>query len=74
MPYETDFQKINWDNLKREVAQKIDFLRLGWAASQVASSQGSELHGKLVNDIYVPAIRLLAEFCACVEMVDDENE
>lgn len=66
--YETDHKEIDWDELKKDAVEKIDMLRLSWAASQ---SQAPGVHEKLVSDIYVPALRLLAEFCSCIEIDPD---
>jgi hypothetical protein len=64
--YETRCDKVDWDNLKTEVITKLEYLRMAWAASEQGAP--TELHRKIVNDLYVPAIRLLAEFCACLEV------
>jgi hypothetical protein len=67
--YETRCDKVDWANLKTEVLTKLEYLRISWAASE--RDAPPEVHKKIVEDIYVPAIRLLAEFCARLE-VDEE--
>ena len=71
MKYETSCAKVDWHNLKAELLTKIEYLRVSWAASE--RDAPPEVHNKLVENIYVPAIRLLAEFCACLEVTDDEE-
>ena len=73
MKNQTDSRKIDWDNIEREVVEKINYLRMSWDASQKVAPK--VLHEKLVDDLYVPAVKLLAEFCACVEVGEaDEDE
>jgi hypothetical protein len=71
MTYETQCDKVDWANLKTEVTAKLEYLRIAWAASE--RDAPPQVHKRIVEDIYVPAIRLLAEFCACLE-VAEENE
>lgn len=70
--YETQCEKVDWANLKTEVMAKLEYLRVAWAASE--RDMPPEVHKKIVNDIYVPAIRLLAEFCACLEVTEEDEE
>lgn len=55
----------DWDRLKRDVCVRIDYLAACWAHTAAASPQ---MHEQLFGDLYLPAVRLLAEFCACVEV------
>ncbi len=71
MPYETRCEQVDWTNITAEVLAKLEYLRIAWAASEREGPP--ELHAKLVNDLYVPTVRLLAEFCACLEVTEDET-
>jgi hypothetical protein len=62
---ETQYDKINWSNLLSEVQAKFHYLRLAWQASE--RDAPPELHAKMVEDIYLPCIALLAGFCAAIE-------
>ena len=72
MTYETRCDKVDWANLKTEVLTKLEYLQISWAASE--RDAPSEVHKKIVEDIYAPAIRLLAEFCACLEVTEGDEE
>jgi hypothetical protein len=69
---ETQYDKVDWSNLLSEVQAKFTYLRLAWQASEREVSPA--LHAKMVEDLYLPAISLLAEFCAAVEVVEEKLE
>jgi hypothetical protein len=69
---ETQYDKINWSNLLSEVQAKFHYLRLAWQASEREAPPA--LHAKMVEDLYLPAFKLLAEFCAAVEVAEEELE
>jgi hypothetical protein len=70
--FETQYDKVDWSNLLNEVQGKFHYLRLAWQASEREVSP--ELHAKMVEDLYLPAIKLLAEFCAAVEVTEEKLE
>jgi len=69
--YETRGDRIDWGGIEREAIDALRALRLAWAASEKGLP---EIHAKLVRDIYVPAIKVLAEFIACVEVAEEGEE
>jgi hypothetical protein len=69
--YETRYDEVDWDNLLAEVTKSFSYLRLAWRATE--RDMPPELHRKMVEDLYVPAIKLLAEFCACIEESREEE-
>jgi hypothetical protein len=70
--FETQYAKIDWSNLLNEVQAKFRYLRLAWQTSE--REVPPALHAKMVEDLYLPAIRLLAEFCAVVEVAEEKLE
>jgi hypothetical protein len=68
--YQTRYDEIAWDDILADVTASLDFLRLAWRASERGASP--EIHAKMVKDLYVPCLRLLAEFSACIEAADEE--
>ena len=50
----------DWDGLIGDVVQKIGLLRIAWHGTEESEPK---LHAKLKQDIYVPCLTLLAEFC-----------
>jgi hypothetical protein len=69
---ETRYDKVDWSNLLNEVQSKFRYLRLAWQASEREAPPA--LHAKMVEDLYLPAIKLLAEFCAAVEVTEEKLE
>lgn len=59
----------DWARLRRDVCERIDYLAAAWAHT----AQSPEVHGAMVRDLYLPTVRLLAEFCECVE-IDEIDE
>lgn len=60
----------NWDKLMDDVIERIAVLRACWIATE---NDRPETHQRIARDIYVPALRLLAEFCASVEISDEPD-
>lgn len=60
----------NWDKLMNDVIERIAALRACWIATE---NDTPETHQRIARDIYVPALRLLAEFCASVEISEDPD-
>ena len=69
---ETDHAQVDWEKLKNEVGDSIDALRLCWMATQRRCDDA--LHRKIVAEMYFPILRLLAEFCAAIEVTEEELE
>ena len=59
----------NWDQLIDDVNARIAALRACWKGTQADTP---ELHRMIARDVYVPALRLLAEFCAAVEIEESK--
>jgi hypothetical protein len=62
---ETRCDNIEWDKILQEVQTKLNYLRLVWKISE--RDCNPELHRKMVEDLYVPALEKLAEFCLCIQ-------
>jgi hypothetical protein len=60
--------KPDWDGLIADVEERFTYLRLAWEASEKSDI---ELHKKMVDDLYLPALRHLAAFCASIEVKDE---
>lgn len=58
----------DWDRIERDVTRKLRFLRLAWEASE----ERRDFSTLIKRDILIPALLLLAEFCACVEEEPDK--
>ena len=69
---ESEYAKIDWQNLEDEVCRKLNYLRLAWAASERDCPPA--MHRKMVEDLYLPAIKLLAGFCCCIDEAETESE
>lgn len=69
MKVQTQYDKIDWDGLMMEVRERYAYLRIAWKATQ---KQNQELHEKMVEDLYMPALGHLAAFCASIK-VDEEK-
>ncbi len=59
----------NWEHLRVQVNQSINLLAMCW---QATAKQDPALHQQMAHDLYVPALKLLAEFCVCVKETTDE--
>lgn len=69
LPVECD--EPNWDQLLSDVTLRIALLRACWKGT---TKDEPELHKKVVEDLYIPALSLLAQFCAAVEVADDDDD
>lgn len=63
---QTQYEKVDWDGLKTDVNERIWAVQQCWRESEKRAPK--ETHEKLVKDIYLPAIKLLGEFCVCVKL------
>lgn len=61
----------NWDQLETDVLRKIRLLRVAW--EHTAEATHPELHKAMKRDLYVPALTVLARFCACVEETEEPD-
>jgi hypothetical protein len=62
---EGDVMRPDWDTLIDDVNARIKALRVCWKAT---ATREPALHAQLVRDLYVPALKLLADFCAAVDI------
>jgi hypothetical protein len=60
--------KPDWARMVEDVTSRIWLLKACWEETAVAP----ELHQKMADDLYVPALLLLADFCAAVEIPGHE--
>jgi len=59
----------DWSQLKAEVIERIDAL----AAIHDKLDAPPEWRAKIWNELVLPNLRLLAEFCANIKFTDDEE-
>ena len=62
----------NWENLEREVVERIRALAVVFGRDTLDMSP--ELRAKTWNELALPNLRLLAEFCTSVTLSDAEDE
>jgi len=67
---ETDYEKVDWAALKDDCMFRLLMLQNAWQWTQRACPQAQ--HEQMVKDLYVPAFTKLAEFCACVEIIEEK--
>ncbi|MCC7407380.1 MAG: hypothetical protein IT442_04870 [Phycisphaeraceae bacterium] len=58
----TTLKNADWDRLEKNVTRKIGLLR-----ATVAALPEDETGNKIARDIYLPLVRLLANFCASID-------
>ena len=71
MALETRCDKISWAAVSADVQTKLDYLRLAWQASE--RDCPPELHKKMVKDLYMPMMELIALFCGSITVGDDDK-
>ena len=59
----------DWDGLERDVVARIRLLRA--VAEKLEAGEAGE---KIGADLIVPCVALLAEFCGCVQMHDEQSK
>ena len=55
----------NWNTIVEDVVTRVQMLRAVW-------NQPGPLQENIRRDLVIPAITKLAEFCACVQVEDEE--
>ncbi len=60
-------QQPDWERLEADVLLSLRCLRAAWE-----HTEGQPIHAAMVRDLYVPCVRLLAEFCASVKVEDEK--
>ena len=71
MKLESRSDRIDWDGIAGDVRTGLSYLQMVWQASERDCSP--EYHRKMVEDIYFPVLRRLAEFVACIEVTEDDS-
>jgi hypothetical protein len=69
---ETDYEKIDWVGVEDDFRNKLRLLQIAWKASQHGCTK--TVHEQAVRDLYLPAMTKIAEFCACMEDLEEEVE
>ena len=59
----------DWDRLEKNVVERIRMLRA--VAEKLEAGAAGE---KIGTDLIVPCVALLAEFCGCVQMHDEQSK
>lgn len=62
----------DWERLERDVVERIRLVRAAWDAA--VRNAGPNLGCKIRQDVLVPALRLLAEFCTAVRIEEANDE
>jgi len=65
---QTDAGQVDWPRLEVEVVQKIRLLRAAWECSQKDAPPA--VHAKMVENLFLPRVRMLGAFCTSVEEKD----
>jgi hypothetical protein len=55
--------KPDWESIEKDVIRKLGLLRLAWEETV----KTPEIHSPMRRDIYMPRLKLLAEFCTGIE-------
>ena len=53
----------DWEGIEREVCHKLRLLSATWEET----SKDDFVHLLMKRDLYLPTLRKLAEFCACIK-------
>ena len=61
----------NWTELRKEVNRKIDILALMWSGTE--KNETPEIHRKMQEDLYIPCVKFLSQFCLSIREEDIEN-
>jgi len=61
-----DLKKVSWDGMAEDVSKRIHLL-----GSLSLVAEGTPLMDKIVEDLILPNLRLLAEFCENVEIKEE---
>lgn len=61
-------RRADWDGVEREVVLKLRLLR-----GVVEKIEPNETSDRLANDLFLPCLRLLGEFCTRINL-DDSNK
>ena len=59
----------NWDSIQRDVERKLTYLKGAWNCT----AKNKELHKRIFNDIYLPNLKLLGEFCANIKETEEDE-
>lgn len=62
---------IDWSSIERDVVARIRALA---AIDAECEARGEEFGGCVRRDLIAPAARKLAEFCACVEIGEEDKQ
>lgn len=62
--------KVKWDELERDAVRRVRAMRL--AVTQ--AGMPDDLRMAMMRDLILPAVDLLARFCACVQFCDEAAE
>lgn len=61
MPVEVRYCEVEWYNIASDVGKKISSLQATWRDSE--RDYSVEENAKHVNELYLPALELLNQFC-----------
>lgn len=62
----------NWQAVADDVALKIKLLKAAWEHTEKEAPPA--VHAKMVESLYGPALSLLADFCLCIDVGEEDGE
>ena len=65
----TSIEKLasaDWERIEQDVVSRLRLIK-----AMCQGIERDELSDKIANDIVLPALSLIAEFCACVEVFEE---
>lgn len=68
---ETRYDLIDWLGVYADLQTKLGYLRMAWQTSE--RDCPPELHAKMVEDLYMPMMRLLGLFCGSITVDEDDK-
>ena len=67
----TSWEAIDWKEIERDVVHRLRLLSQCWLATE--KKESSDVHQKMVHDLYKPCLTYLAAFCAAVKFEDEKD-
>lgn len=58
---------VNWQRLREEVGTRIDILEAAWNDALKRGPLGE----KIINDLYMRLLEMIASFCASIEITQE---
>jgi hypothetical protein len=69
---ETRYDAVDWDALLAEVQSRFNYLRIAWRTSTILACRCGV--ASCSEELYLPCIELLAQFCAAIEVEEESSD